>query len=75
MPEELPKAYDPALIEDKWARFWVDEQIFHVPTPATDAVILSGASQSHREAESKNPESAELTTSGHPFSTGKPFVQ
>ena len=31
MPEELPKAYDPALIEDKWARFWVDEQIFHVP--------------------------------------------
>jgi valyl-tRNA synthetase len=33
MPEELPKAYDPALIEDKWARFWVDEQIFHVPTP------------------------------------------
>ena len=33
MPEELPKAYDPALIEDKWAKFWVDEQIFHVPTP------------------------------------------
>ena len=36
MSNELPKAYDPALIEDKWARFWVDEQIFHVPTPATD---------------------------------------
>ena len=35
MPEELPKAYDPALIEDKWARFWVDEQIFHVATTAT----------------------------------------
>ncbi len=73
MPEELPKAYDPALIEDKWARFWVDEQIFHVPTP--NSVILSEDSQSHRESKSKDPESAELTTSAHPFSTGKPFVQ
>jgi valyl-tRNA synthetase len=35
MPEELPKAYDPALIEDRWARFWVDEQIFHVATTET----------------------------------------
>jgi valyl-tRNA synthetase len=35
MSQELPKAYDPALIEDKWAKFWVDEKIFNVPTPAS----------------------------------------
>jgi valyl-tRNA synthetase len=35
MSQELPKAYDPALIEEKWARFWVDERIFSVPTPAS----------------------------------------
>ena len=28
MPTELPKAYDPALIEEKWAEFWVREEIF-----------------------------------------------
>jgi len=35
MDNELPKAYDPAPIEEKWARFWVDEHIFDVPTPTT----------------------------------------
>ena len=34
MPEELPKAYDPALIEEKWAKFWVDEHLFDVATPS-----------------------------------------
>src|ERR1700741_3009866 len=33
MTNELPKAYDPALIEEKWARFWVEEHLFDVPTP------------------------------------------
>ena len=28
MPNELPKAYDPAAIEQKWAEFWVREHIF-----------------------------------------------
>jgi valyl-tRNA synthetase len=37
MSQELPKAYDPALIEEKWARFWVDEAIFTVPTPTTNS--------------------------------------
>ena len=36
MSNELPKAYDPALIEQKWANFWVNEEIFNVPTPATN---------------------------------------
>jgi valyl-tRNA synthetase len=34
MNHELPKAYDPALIEEKWAKFWVDEHLFDVPTPS-----------------------------------------
>ena len=38
MSQELPKAYDPALIEEKWAKYWVDEQIFNIPTPADDVV-------------------------------------
>jgi len=35
MQNELPKAYDPALIEEKWAKYWVDERLFDVTT--TDA--------------------------------------
>jgi valyl-tRNA synthetase len=31
MPNELPKAYDPAAIEQKWADFWVSEKIFDTP--------------------------------------------
>ncbi len=34
MPHELPKAYDPAAIEDHWAAYWVREELFSVPTPA-----------------------------------------
>jgi valyl-tRNA synthetase len=32
-PRELPKAYDPAAIEDRWAAYWVREQLFDVKTP------------------------------------------
>ncbi len=39
MSQELPKAYDPSLIEEKWSKFWVDEKIFSVPTPADPATI------------------------------------
>ena len=38
MPHELPKAYDPSAIEDRWAEYWVREHLFDVPTPdATQA--------------------------------------
>jgi valyl-tRNA synthetase len=30
---ELPKAYDPAVIEDRWAEYWVRERLFDVETP------------------------------------------
>src|SRR3974377_1819178 len=36
MPHELPKAYDPGQIENRWAEFWVSEKLFHVETPAAD---------------------------------------
>ena len=37
MPHDLPKAYDPAAIEDRWAEYWVREKLFAQPTPkATD---------------------------------------
>jgi valyl-tRNA synthetase len=39
MTHELPKAYDPALIEEKWAKFWVEEHIFDVPTPSASSRV------------------------------------
>jgi len=35
MNHELPKAYDPAAIEQRWAKYWVDERLFEVKTPKT----------------------------------------
>src|SRR5579875_3677162 len=32
-PRELPKAYDPTAIEDRWAEYWVRERLFEVKTP------------------------------------------
>jgi valyl-tRNA synthetase len=46
MSQELPKAYDPSLIEEKWSKFWVDEPIFNVLTPATESVSPSHAVRS-----------------------------
>jgi valyl-tRNA synthetase len=34
MPHDLPKAYDPAVIEDHWAEYWVRENLFAQPTPS-----------------------------------------
>ena len=33
MPHELPKAYEPGAIETRWADYWIQEKLFHVPTP------------------------------------------
>jgi valyl-tRNA synthetase len=37
MPHDLPKAYDPTAIEDRWAEYWVREELFAQPTPSADA--------------------------------------
>jgi valyl-tRNA synthetase len=34
MPHELPKAYEPGLIEKHWAEYWITEKLFSTPTPA-----------------------------------------
>ena len=34
MPHELPKAYEPAAIEKRWAEFWIKEKLFSAPTPS-----------------------------------------
>ncbi len=34
MPHDLPKAYDPPAIEDRWAEYWVKEGLFAQPTPS-----------------------------------------
>jgi len=34
MSNELPKTYDPSVIEERWAEYWVREQLFDVATPA-----------------------------------------
>ena len=33
MDRNLPKAYDPTAIEDRWAEYWVTEELFHQPLP------------------------------------------
>ncbi|QHS52046.1 valine--tRNA ligase [Edaphobacter sp. 12200R-103] len=33
MSHELPKAYDPSVIEERWAKYWVEEHLFDVATP------------------------------------------
>ncbi len=37
MSHELPKTYDPSLIEVRWAEYWVKEKLFSVKTPAPGA--------------------------------------
>jgi len=33
MSHELPKAYDPSVIEERWAEYWVREHLFDVASP------------------------------------------
>jgi valyl-tRNA synthetase len=33
----LPKAYDPSIIERRWAEYWVSEKLFEVQSPAATA--------------------------------------
>ena len=37
MPTELPKSYDPSLIETKWAEFWVRERLWDVPASVAES--------------------------------------
>jgi valyl-tRNA synthetase len=44
MPHDLPKAYDPAAIEEKWAEFWVKENLFAQPATETGSKPAEGDS-------------------------------
>ncbi|MGC1460720.1 MAG: valine--tRNA ligase [Terracidiphilus sp.] len=46
MPHDLPKAYDPTAIEDRWAEYWVREKLFAQPTPASN---VSGEKKSGQD--------------------------
>jgi valyl-tRNA synthetase len=50
MPHDLPKAYDPAAIEDHWAEYWVSEKLFAQPTPSTTQEKEGPDGQSDGEA-------------------------
>ena len=43
MPREIPKAYEPQLIEQSWAKKWADENLFradvNAPGPVFSIVI------------------------------------
>src|ERR1700761_2070062 len=39
MSRELPKAYDPAAIEDRWAAYWVEENLFSQPHAGTASSV------------------------------------
>jgi valyl-tRNA synthetase len=36
MEHELPKTYEPSLIEEKWAKYWLNERLFDVATPQAE---------------------------------------
>jgi hypothetical protein len=61
MPNELPKAYEPAAIEARWAEYWVREKLFHVETPARQTSSLSESSLSESSA---TESSVALSTQG-----------
>jgi valyl-tRNA synthetase len=42
MPHDLPKAYDPTTIEDRWAEYWVSENLFAQPTPEPKSETSQG---------------------------------
>ncbi len=42
MSSELSKAYDPAAIEEKWARYWIEEKLFAAKTPEDGNVAGAG---------------------------------
>ncbi|MGB3629112.1 MAG: class I tRNA ligase family protein, partial [Terracidiphilus sp.] len=50
MPHDLPKAYDPAAIEDHWANYWVKEKLFAVPTPSSSTASVQDQRQDGQSA-------------------------
>ncbi len=47
MPRELPKAYDPAAIEDRWAEYWVKERLFDIKAERFERSATSSSAAAH----------------------------
>ncbi|HZU23444.1 MAG TPA: valine--tRNA ligase [Terriglobales bacterium] len=41
MPHDLPKQYDPASIEPRWAEYWLRERLFECPTPGGAPAVFN----------------------------------
>ena len=39
MPREIPKAYEPQQIEQRWAQAWVEQQLFRAEASADGSVF------------------------------------
>src|SRR5581483_4862238 len=50
---DLPKAYEPAAIEAKWAKYWVDERLFHVEAPPSPRESVHSADKSVRATQDR----------------------
>jgi len=50
MSHDLPKAYDPSIIEERWAEYWVSEQLFAVPSTEASSNTTSAASAAGKAA-------------------------
>jgi len=46
---ELPKAYEPSTIEQRWAEYWVRERLFDVPSPATAGATTGNDTQDEQK--------------------------
>ena len=49
MPHDLPKAYDPAAIEDHWAEYWVKKNLFAQPAAVAAGTKSAAADEAAAE--------------------------
>jgi valyl-tRNA synthetase len=54
MPHDLPKAYDPTAIEDHWANYWVQENLFAVPTPTSSTPPVQNQGRDGQSPDAKS---------------------
>ncbi len=54
MSTELPKAYDPASIEEKWAKYWIDEKLFEAAAPSPGAAVTKSEATTKSAAATKS---------------------
>src|ERR1039458_7117930 len=60
----LPKAYDPSAIEQRWANYWVRERLFEVPTPTTSPGAPRSRSDHGNTDGDKDPGAPSLRSKG-----------